>query len=127
MAGSPPPFESLFTPFYTGCQAEETPSGQGVCSSACLPTLYPEFIRCALMPAVVCAKVRTDRAGRAYLSVALVLACLLGGLAPCRVQAQNITLAPVITTVAGNGTAGYSGDNVAAGAVNVLVQLEPKA
>ncbi|MGA2859113.1 MAG: choice-of-anchor D domain-containing protein [Candidatus Sulfotelmatobacter sp.] len=42
--------------------------------------------------------------------MALVFACLLGSLAPCRLQAQNITLAPVITTVAGNGTAGYTGN-----------------
>jgi hypothetical protein len=34
----------------------------------------------------------------------------VGGLIPCA-QAQNVTLAPVITTAAGNGTAGYSGDN----------------
>jgi len=40
----------------------------------------------------------------------LVLACLVGVLAPCQLQAQNITLAPVITTVAGNGTTGYTGD-----------------
>ncbi len=44
-------------------------------------------------------------------AVALILVCLLGGFAP--LYAQNITqvIAPVITTVAGNGTQGYSGDN----------------
>ncbi|SPF36756.1 hypothetical protein SBA1_1610006 [Candidatus Sulfotelmatobacter kueseliae] len=42
--------------------------------------------------------------------VAPVLACLLGSLAPRQVLAQNITLLPVITTVAGTGTAGYTGD-----------------
>ena len=31
-------------------------------------------------------------------------------LAPLAARAQNITIAPVITTVAGNGTSGYSGD-----------------
>jgi sugar lactone lactonase YvrE len=40
----------------------------------------------------------------------LAMACLAVGLAPTRLQAQNITLTPVITTVAGDGTAGYSGD-----------------
>jgi len=38
------------------------------------------------------------------------MACLVGSLAPGRLQAQNVTLAPTITTVAGNGTYGFSGD-----------------
>jgi sugar lactone lactonase YvrE len=45
---------------------------------------------------------------------ALAYSCLLGSLAPSPLQAQNITLAPVITTVAGNGTAAYNGDNIPA-------------
>jgi len=52
-------------------------------------------------------------------AVALVLACLLGSLAPCRLQAQNITLAPVITTVAGNGSPGHTGDGSAATSADV--------
>jgi hypothetical protein len=43
-------------------------------------------------------------------AVAMVLACLLGGMAPYRLQAQNVTLVPYITTVAGTGTAGCSSD-----------------
>src|SRR5271157_440613 len=43
--------------------------------------------------------------------VALVLACLLGVLAPIQLHAQNVTLVPYITTIAGNGTLGYAGDN----------------
>ncbi len=39
--------------------------------------------------------------------VALLLVCVLGCVAPCQLWGQT----PVITTVAGNGTAGYSGDN----------------
>jgi hypothetical protein len=42
-----------------------------------------------------------------------LIALLLGGLAPSLVQAQNITL-PVITTVAGNRTDLYNGDNIVA-------------
>jgi sugar lactone lactonase YvrE len=38
----------------------------------------------------------------------MVLFCLLASLAPCPLQAENLTLFPVI---AGNGTPGYSGDN----------------
>jgi sugar lactone lactonase YvrE len=45
----------------------------------------------------------------ASLSVALVSACVLVGLTPCQLQAQNITLAPIITTVVGTGTAGCTG------------------
>ncbi|MFI5112212.1 MAG: choice-of-anchor D domain-containing protein [Terriglobales bacterium] len=56
-------------------------------------------------------------------AVALVLACLLGGLAPCRLQAQNITLAPVITTVAGNGSYSYSGDNGPATIAGLYIPL----
>jgi len=41
-------------------------------------------------------------------AVALALACLLISLAPCRLEAQDIA------TVAGNGTAGYNGDNIPA-------------
>ncbi len=44
---------------------------------------------------------------RAARIAALGLACLLAGLAPCELWGQ----APVITTVAGNGAVGYSGDN----------------
>jgi sugar lactone lactonase YvrE len=36
------------------------------------------------------------------------MACLLGGLSPC--SAQNVTVAPTIATVAGNGTQGHTGD-----------------
>ncbi|MBZ5630101.1 MAG: hypothetical protein LAO06_14675, partial [Acidobacteriia bacterium] len=56
-------------------------------------------------------------------AVALVLACLLGSLAPCRLQAQNITLAPVITTVAGNGSYSYSGDNGPATSAGLNIPL----
>jgi NHL repeat len=44
-------------------------------------------------------------------AVALVLVCLLVGLAPIQLHAQNVTLVPYIITVAGNGTVAYSGDN----------------
>jgi sugar lactone lactonase YvrE len=47
-------------------------------------------------------------------AVALVLVCLLASLAPCQLQAQTITQVPYITTVAGTGTPGYSGDGKAA-------------
>lgn len=43
-------------------------------------------------------------------AVALVLACLLGSLAPGRFQAQTITQVPNITTVAGTGMSGYTGN-----------------
>jgi hypothetical protein len=35
-------------------------------------------------------------------------------LAPLAARAQNVTDVPVITTVAGTGTEGYNGDNIAA-------------
>ena len=47
-------------------------------------------------------------------AVALVFACLLVGLAPYQLFAQNVTQVPYITTVAGTGTAGYNGDNIVA-------------
>src|SRR5438067_13342823 len=41
--------------------------------------------------------------------VAVSAVFLAGGVLPCA-QAQNVTVAPVITTAAGNGINGYSGD-----------------
>lgn len=40
----------------------------------------------------------------------LVMASVAGGFVASGLQAQNITITPVITTVAGNGSEGYSGD-----------------
>jgi hypothetical protein len=45
-----------------------------------------------------------------FLTVAVVFVCLLGGLAPRQLHAQNVTLVPYIVTVAGTGTAGCTGD-----------------
>ena len=38
------------------------------------------------------------------------MACVAGGFIASVLQAQNITIAPLITTVAGNGTEGFSGN-----------------
>ncbi|HXW16835.1 MAG TPA: choice-of-anchor D domain-containing protein [Candidatus Acidoferrales bacterium] len=46
---------------------------------------------------------------RASAIIGVALACLLGGLASTA-RAQNVTLAPAISTVAGNGSPGYKGD-----------------
>ncbi len=46
-----------------------------------------------------------------YLSVALVLVCLLTGVSTGQMQAQKVTLAPDIVAAAGDLTQGYAGDN----------------
>ncbi|MGB7846859.1 MAG: SBBP repeat-containing protein [Candidatus Acidiferrum sp.] len=57
---------------------------------------------------------------RRSFTIVFLTALLFGGLAPRQLQAQNTSLAPLITTVAGNGIPGYSGDNGPATSAQLL-------
>jgi hypothetical protein len=47
-------------------------------------------------------------------ALALVFAFVLCSFIPLPLRAQNITVAPSITTIAGTGTSAYNGDNIVA-------------
>jgi hypothetical protein len=64
-------------------------------------------------------------------ALALVFEFVLCGFVPLPLEAQNITIAPRISTAAGTGTAGYNGDNIAATSAELgfpeMVTLDARA